>query len=1040
MSRVDQIAVTLTLALPLAWWPTQPAAADACAVRLGPVASIQSILGLSTGISLAVAEYGPVYRVDLSGNGLEPVTDSDAGIGRVSGLLELQDGRVLVAAEFGLHVIDVETWSLDAFSATGDSTQIYGRGAAVTLLVPLPDNRVLIGSGRGLFVLDAATNRLSPAADANHGWSFTTFALTQDSWLLESSGDLSIYNAATSRSVDVGGDPAPDIRDLVPAGDALWYILGAEGLYQLQGRSLRNLLTNQTHPDVLKGGWFYGMHVLPDGDVLIGGDYGLYRYSPADRSASQLPMPEVTSIRRLLGLSDGGALAIAIDGLFRINSDGATFEALAQFDIASDSVVQALPAGGWLVGTGDGAALIDAGAAAVSPVAGLGDRPVTETLAAGGAAIFMRAGDLYRLDEAAVAAALIPGPDTGALTGVVALSDGRSLIGAERGVFMTVSSFDTLSATLENLQGLNGRAPDATPVETRWTLRANCAAAADALALVIVADNGEAGEAPRRIVPQRVTVEDGSAQIIANVAFPTAGQWTLQLVSTATGVDRPLGDPVTIPIDASIWDRLQRIWEWIAVAAGVAYVGVFALLFLIAGRKPWAFRILSDPVWSRIGVWPFFLIRHWRPAQCWVLGPWYQAMRNKPWPDTPFYDVPVTGPDGSTIEATALLGRLRTTPRLWLQGNTGMGKSTVFEQWERAYYDAGESSLSAAVRKFGFILVTVPVRHFARLPADPNHPEIWVVDAVQRRLQRFGMPIDNLDLVKAMLRAGGFALVFDGMNEADRDPSLAAFAHAFPKVPLLATSQNDGLGDFEIWRLPPDISSHMDRLLALWLGEAASAALAARIRRDEIGAFLRSGYDLRLVVELAGDDPDRAPLPMSRAGLYRAVLDRVRDAEKALPPVKKLAWTMVLDGRRELHRDEMVEAIGDQLLDALEAAHVVRLLAETYEFRHDQMRAFLAALWLVEETPSTAAIVKRLADRRNDGQIWRCSRRDQEELWRFVADLLATPEDRAELWAFALNDPERGFLQVALKARADAEGQVMATAPAPAASQTEPAD
>lgn len=1038
MSRVDQIAATLTLALPLVWWPAQPAVADACVIRLGPATSIQAIVGLSTGDLLAVSEYGPVYRMDPSGSRLDPVGDSDVGIGRVSALLELPDGSVLVGAEYGLSAIDVETWALGPYFGPEHTMQLYGRGAAVSQLSPLPDNRVLIGSARGLFVLEIAANRLSPVADSAFGRHAGVFALTQESWLLQGAGNLSIYDGSTAQIVAVNGDAASDIHAVEPAGDTLWYILGAEGLYRLQGRSLQSLLTSETHPELLRGGWFYGMRVLSSGDVLIAGDYGVFRYSPADRSASQLPMPEVVSVRRLLALPNGGALAIAIDGLFRIDASGANVETLGAFDISSEPAIQALTEGGWLVGTGDGAVLIDADATAATPVAAVGGRRATETVAAGSEAIFMRAGGLYGLDESTGTVTLIPGPDTGALTGAATLADGSVVLGAKAGVFRTVGSFDGLTATLENQQGLSGRAPDATPVETRWSLHENCASTADALAPVIIADNGDTGEAPRRIVPQRVAVEDGSAQIIANVAFPSAGQWTLQLVSTATGVDRPLGAPVTIPIDASIWDRLQRIWEWIAVAAGVAYIGVFALLFLIAGRRPWAFRILSDPVWSRIGVWPFFLIRHWRPAQCWVLSPWYQAMRNKPWPDTPFYDVPVTGPDGSTIEATALLGRLRTTPRLWLQGNTGMGKSTVFEQWERAYYDAGEGSLSAVVRTFGFILVTVPVRHFARLPADPNHPETWVVDAVQRRLQRFGMPIDNLDLVKAMLRAGGFALVFDGMNEADRDPSLAAFAHAFPKVPLLATSQNDGPGDFEIWRLPPDISSHMDRLLALWLGEAASAALAARIRRDEIGAFLRSGYDLRLVVELAGDDPDRAPLPTTRAGLYRAVLDRVRDAEKALPPVKKLAWTMVLDGRRELHRDEMVEAIGDQLLDALEAAHVVRLLAETYEFRHDQMRAFLAALWLVEETPSTAAIVKRLGDRRNDGRIWRCSRRDQEELWRFVADLLVTPEDRAALWAFALNDPERGFLQFALKARADAEGQVMATAPV--AARTAPVD
>jgi hypothetical protein len=51
-------------------------------------------------------------------------------------------------------------------------------------------------------------------------------------------------------------------------------------------------------------------------------------------------------------------------------------------------------------------------------------------------------------------------------------------------------------------------------------------------------------------------------------------------------------------------------------------------------------------------------------------------------------------------------------------------------------------------------------------------------------------------------------------------------------------------------------------------------------------------------------------------------------------------------------------------LNALEreGLHIVRSVGAEHEFRHDQMRAFLAALWLVEETPTLPALQKIATD------------------------------------------------------------------------------
>jgi len=74
---------------------------------------------------------------------------------------------------------------------------------------------------------------------------------------------------------------------------------------------------------------------------------------------------------------------------------------------------------------------------------------------------------------------------------------------------------------------------------------------------------------------------------------------------------------------------------------------------------------------------------------------------------------------------------------------------------------------------------------------------------------------------------------------------------------------------------------------------------------------------------------------------------------------------------------------------------------------------------LVEETPNLPALQKTAADAGAFG----LNRRDQEELWSFVAPLLTSNADLEGLWHFANDDPvERAILLAALQAEADKRG------------------
>jgi ligand-binding sensor domain-containing protein len=521
---------------------------------------------------------------------------------------------------------------------------------------------------------------------------------------------------------------------------------------------------------------------------------------------------------------------------------------------------------------------------------------------------------------------------------------------------------------------------------------------------------------------------------VYRAVFPRDGSYQLRVVA----VDRygNLSDPkdinfkVILPRPNSLLDTLVAAWRIV----GAAVIGLLALSFIVllwlAHHSERAFTILSDAAWARWLTWPFFFLRHAPAVQRWVLEPWFQAVRRSTMTDIPFLDPPVSMTAGSPSEGMALLQRLRDSPRLWLHGRSGMGKSSVFAAWERAYFVAADvPNLNAAVHRYGFILIASSLRHYAALPVpDANRPESWILEIVRRQLEQHGFATRDLGLVDAMLKAGHIAVALDGTNEVDRDLALAAFASQFPQARLLITSQavpRNLAGDerWEVWELPEDISGLRDGLLALWLGAEKGAILSRRITAEGLSRTVASGYDLRLLADLAIVDPEKATLPSDRVALYRAMLARAKgpDGEPLrLEGLKQLAWTMMTQRRRRIVPDDqkMLEVGALQELER-EGLRIVRSIGMEHEFRHDQMRAFLAALWLVEETPHLPALQKTATDAGAFG----LNRRDQEELWGFTAPLLSSAADLEALWLFANNDPvERGILEHALQAEADNRG------------------
>jgi hypothetical protein len=99
-----------------------------------------------------------------------------------------------------------------------------------------------------------------------------------------------------------------------------------------------------------------------------------------------------------------------------------------------------------------------------------------------------------------------------------------------------------------------------------------------------------------------------------------------------------------------------------------------------------------------------------------------------------------------------------------------------------------------------------------------------------------------------------------------------------------------------------------------------------------------------------------------------------------------------------------------------EKGKVLRSLdGETFEFRHDQMRGYLAARWLAIHMVAPLRLLQ------DDASIWRLSRSDQEVVWSFFSAMI-TEYLGVEIWRWTTEAPERALLQQSLQDRARREG------------------
>lgn len=922
------------------------------------------LIGAINGVFLYDATSRKVSMAD--GGGTEPVILMHS----------LPDGKgVLIGTWNGLFLFDIELKKVVRIE--------WKNPGAVVWMYDLPGrNGVLISTWEGVFLFDPESKKVVIVSNTETGKAGETFALSKsDQALIGAQNGLFLSEGKRVKVIPgVKINSVNAIHDF--PGSPKILIAAKNGVYLFD----KNLSTTKL-ADGINTGSVYDTQDLTDGKgVIIAAENGFYLFDKALGKVVQADGEEPGHVFVMHDLPGANGILIGAEkGLYR-------------FDIASKKIVS----------VGD----VNTGT-----VGEVHDLPGNDGLLIGSS------NGWFRLDTASLK--MIPAG--GERTGLVFVIDTAPesdvvLIGAQNGLY-TIPSLPLSKADVQYIQ----KDPFLKDMTQEVDLRIShpCASQIEELGLrlSLLYDKAEPNTKQwaeiNRVKSTKMAAE--FAEVTSSVTFKEAGNWQLQLSQAGTTI----GKSIQIPVKGkTLIEYFMSVWPQLMIALGAIYIILFLALLVFSHYSLSVFGVLSDPAWgAKLLTWPFFLLRHVPAVQCWVLEPWFQNVRRKllAAEPSPFFDSPVRNTMGEMLASSALLGELNSRTRVWLQGGIGMGKTAIFKAWARAYYCGSENTtLANVVRLYGFILIMLPVRDYAMIKSpDSANPESWVVEVISRRFMQFGLPLGDVSLLTAMLRAGHIAIALDGTNEADCKEAITSFERQYPQVKIIATSQSEAQENWSFWTLPKTIAKQRTELLMLWFRNSETGRELDKRLASESNVEIVSGYDLRLLFELMESDPFGTPIPEGRIGLYCAILSRATrgDGEPLdLSPLRQLAVKMVVEKGRSFTSEEG-DALGDGVADILskDSPRVIRKVQNKWEFRHDQMRAFLAACSLAEDSST----MKQLISRIEEGRMFRLMRDDQEALWGFLAGVLSD-NDLRTLWIYAQNEPEdRALLQSALQRIAD---------------------
>lgn len=909
---------------------------------------------------------------------------------------------------------------------------------------------LLLNTEGGLFRYDGT--RLVPAEGDRTGY-IAQIQIDRGAVLI--AGGNGLFRYETTGTVHVAGATTGAVTQLYDTPDGP--LLAAEnGLFRYDGARVVSVTGATT-------GAVKAIHDAPGGPLIVARN-ALFRYA----GGRLVRVPSEGSIEDVENVFDapGGPLLQTLDAVFRYDGERVTRVQSSPSDVRS---VLETPQGVLLSTENQ---LFRYNGERIVPIEGEPVGGITSLHNARGGALISSEQGLFRYDGTRLipilgeptgnvttvydgAAGLLIGADNGLFrydgkrtehvvgeqTGSVQnMHDVRGglLLSADKGLFEIVTGpLSAATLVLDNVSELSGSAPSKQGVHTRWTMTHPCAVFADQFKLQVIAVD-PTGEDGARQQATGFQARGDAMQFEAWVPVSSPGDWGFRVVSEASGSELPVGrisEKVAFVTPGFVgW--LASWWRVISWSFGVAFVVLNLIVFAAARYSDAAWRLATDAFWGKTALLlQGLLLRHSRTAQLWLIDLYVQARRKAAeGKSQPFLPLPLTGSDGKVSESGAVLAHLASARHVWIQGGAGMGKTATFLHFQQMHFGGAEATAFSIFRRDGFVLVPIEARRFPELTFDEKGASAWLVASVLSILSETGLSFEDRGLLRAMLSKGTLAVAVDGLNEVGRSQAVAAFAAEFPLAPLLITSQDFGEYPFAVWRLPATVAAHVTGLLTVYLGLQRGGALAKQIRDTGLIEHLRSGYDVRLVIDLAEEEPQGANLPDDRIGLYRAAVAAAWPmADDRLDLLEAAAWKLVSDrgpneDKRRLKPDVDVPK---DLLEQLEAARersgrsirLIRAAPPAYEFVHDQMNAYLAACWFAAR-PSVSV----MDDLLKESKIWQDGTEAQRVLWRFVAAMLDQPRLEA-LWILAGDDDRRAVLGRALAERAEAEGWVLTRPP-----------
>jgi hypothetical protein len=943
------------------------------------------------------------------GVAVEPVGKPDTGF--VSAMF-MFPGKVVIRAEKGLFLArSTKGTAIIERSTSLDPGYIHAAH-------DLPGAKVLIGAEKGLFVLRSAndTTVIEPAGKAETGSVLQIYDLPGTGVLLLDTqrGLFSARSRSGTFAVErlLGKSDTGSVfyvHDLPGAG----LLIGAEkGLFLARSRNG----SFSVDPAVGKPhtGTVYILHDLPGVKVLIGAENGSFLVRPANGTAAieGAGTADTGHVYDTRDLPGAGVLIGAENGLFLARpANGATvIEPAGKAETGSVLHIFALPGVGALVEAENG--------------------------------LF-----LARPANGAVTAELLTKADIDFVRYTFHLPGAGELIGSDRGLFLASDNpLSRAEVTLNGREKLDGSPPRPdSDLNFLFNIAHPCASAADKLDLRLsITPSGRSPIEPK-FAPQSINTDSPVAAVVFPLRIDKPGEWSFQLISRLGGTERRVGQPQHVTFTSEglrAW--LERWGWWLVGGLGIALALVNAVLFLLARRSVRAWRLATD---DRLSTWVLrvatVVLSHLPTAQIWILDLYFRRRRTKISPASPFVPLPLTSGEGKVEPSNLAIAPPWAGKRLWVQGGSGMGKTALFRHVTDSHFRDHDTAFAASAR-WGCVVVAFPARDFSKTGEDEDDPA-WVIDALRATLSSQGVTFADESLLTRFLESGTIGVCIDGLNEVSRTRAVTAFTRRFYAAPMLVTSQQSGDDRyFATLCLPEDIRQFTEDLLRVYLPAGAAAKVIGRISASGLKDAIRSGYDVRLIIDLARSDPEKAALPADRLGLYEAVIAAAwpavpKDVQREqLNLTMAAAWRMVSERKpnedtRRLKPDtdlplDLLQTLADAPVKAGTPVRLVRAVgSDSFEFVHDQMHVYLAARWFAQDGFRVTELQKMI-----DGStIWTQAPEARRALWGFVAALL-DDQRLIELWTLVKENEDWDTLRRALKTEAEQRGL-----PQPKATQVE---